>query len=449
MQSPPDRFNLAEYVLAAGRKAPQKIALEVLIAPGIVAEQWTYEALIDAIETTSGKLLAAGMKPGQFLVLKLGNTSDFPILFLAAIRVGIVPVPSSAALTPGEVQRQLEVLSGEGIIVTDDKLDPPKGWSTQSPQAIQDMQSVSAVDPVNSHKDDLAYIVFTSGTGAAPKAVAHAQRAIWARRAMWDDWYGLMAQDRMLHAGAFNWTYTLGTGLMDPWSRGATALVYAGKPSREIWPALAKHHTPTLFAAAPGVYRQMLTAPTLTTGFETLRHALSAGETLPQTVRDSWSNATGKAIFEALGMSEISTFISSSPTTPHKPGTAGKPQKGRRIAILDDETLTPLPANTPGQLAIDRRDSGLMLGYHNAPDLTQAQFTGNWFITGDSALADDEGYITHLGRSDDVLNAGGYRVSTPTRKSRNAPPLSCPSKPMPASSPCFLSPALAPSIQTR
>jgi len=400
-----------QYILTAGRKNPSRTALEVIFAPGEIAERWTYAALIDAVEASAGGLRAKGLKPGHFLLLRLGNTSDFPILFLAAIRAGIIPVPSSTALTTTEVARQIDVLGGDGMIASDETTTLPSNWPQLSGETIKDLRSAAPLEPVESYRDDLAYIIFTSGTGAKPKAVAHAQRAIWARRMMWDGWYGLREDDRMLHAGAFNWTYTLGTGLMDPWSRGATALVYAGEHSRDIWPALAAKHAPTLFAAAPGVYRQMLNAPELSTGFHTLRHGLSAGETLPQNVRDTWCAATGKPIYEALGMSEISTFISSNPNTPHKPGTAGKPQTGRRIAILDDQTFTPLPANSAGQLAIHRDDPGMMLGYHNAPDLTQAQFKGDWFVTGDSAMADDEGYISHLGRSDDVLNAGGYRVS--------------------------------------
>ena len=103
----------------------------------------------------------------------------------------------------------------------------------------------------------------TSGSGGAPKGVLHAQRAAWARRMMWEGWYGLGPDDRMLHAGAFNWTYTLGAGLIDPLAAGATALIYTGPADRHVWPALAAAHGATIFAAAPGVYRQMHDAPGL------------------------------------------------------------------------------------------------------------------------------------------------------------------------------------------
>jgi acyl-coenzyme A synthetase/AMP-(fatty) acid ligase len=149
----------------------------------------------------------------------------------------------------------------------------------------------------------LGYIIFTSGTSGRPQAVAHAHRAILGRAMMMQGWYGLQADDRLLHAGAFNWTYTLGTGLMDPWTLGATALIPAPGTAAQDLPALLARARATIFAAAPGVYRQLLRAalPPL----PDLRHGLSAGEALPETTRDAWHAATGKPIFEAFGMSEI------------------------------------------------------------------------------------------------------------------------------------------------
>jgi acyl-coenzyme A synthetase/AMP-(fatty) acid ligase len=228
---------------------------------------------------------------------------------------------------------------------------------------------------------------------------------------MWDGWYGLGADDRVLHAGAFNWTYTLGAGLTDPWAAGATALVYAGPPDREVWPRLAAAHGATLFAAAPGVYRQMLEAPELGPGFAALRHGLSAGEALAPAVAAAWTGATGKPIYEALGMSEISTFVSFGPGAPPVPGRAGRPQPGRRVAILGEAGEAPVARGEAGLLAVSRRDPGLMLGYWNRPDETAAAFRGEWFVTGDRARMEADGTIVHLGRDDDLMNAGGFRVS--------------------------------------
>ena len=256
--------------------------------------------------------------------------------------------------------------------------------------------------------DDLAYVIYTSGTSGSPRAVAHAHRAIWARGMMFEGWYGLRADDRLLHAGAFNWTYTLGTGLMDPWTMGATALIPAAGTAPRDLPALLKAHDATLFAAAPGVYRQLLQHHD-TLDLPSLRHGLSAGEKLPERVRRAWEDASGTRIYEAYGMSECSTFLSSSPAAPVTGAALGRPQEGRRVALLGPDG--PVPLGTEGTIAVHRSDPGLMLGYLRAEDDTAARMQGEWFLTGDQGVMDADGQITYLGRNDDMMNAGGYRVS--------------------------------------
>lgn len=266
----------------------------------------------------------------------------------------------------------------------------------------------------HSHADDPAYIVYTSGATSQPKGVLHAHRAVWARQMMFDGWYGLHEDDRVLHAGAFNWTYTLGAGLMDPWAKGAGTLIYNGPKDPGVWPRLASKHGATLFAAVPSLYRQMLKyADHISEGFANLRHGLTAGEKLSESVRDQWIKATGKPLYEALGMSECSTYASSSPTVPIKPGFTGRPQIGRRVAILelDEGSTKTVDTGKSGLLALHKSDPGLMLHYWNRTAQTQAAYRGDWFLTGDLAALDEDGYLEYLGRADDLMNAQGYRVS--------------------------------------
>lgn len=257
----------------------------------------------------------------------------------------------------------------------------------------------------------LAYIVFTSGTSAHPNAVMHAHRAIWARQMMVRDWYQLSSSDRLLHAGAFNWTFTLGTGLLDPWAMGATALVPGSTLSFEDIPELLEKYEVSLFAAAPGIYRSILrNAHTLNA--PCLRHGLSAGEKLQPSVSKAWEVATGTKIYEAFGMTECSTFISHNPQLNCAEDTIGKPQTGRSVAILplegDDQ---PVELGEIGIISIDRSDSGLMLGYLEGRKSDGEIYRGNWFLTGDMGKMEADGTITYLGRNDDMMNAGGFRVS--------------------------------------
>ncbi|MEC7257719.1 MAG: AMP-binding protein, partial [Pseudomonadota bacterium] len=140
-----------------------------------------------------------------------------------------------------------------------------------------------------------------------------------------------------------------------------------------------------------------------------LRHGLAAGEKLSPTLRAAWAKATGTGIYEAFGMSECSTFISGAPTRPAEDGALGYPQPGRRVAILGDDG--PVAFDTPGTIAVHRDDPGLMLGYLNAPEETVARFRGDWFLTGDRGSMAPSGQVSYQGRDDDMMNAGGYRVS--------------------------------------
>lgn len=395
----PPAFNLAGHVLARAASL-DKPALVLLLPER--DEILTFPDLLRLTQGCATALLALGLTAGDRILLRLGNTLAFPILYLGAIWAGLVPVPTSAALTRSEITR-LAALVAPSLVVAEPGIPLP---DHPAPLLTPDLALWSLLPPAPIHNADPereAYVIFTSGTSGNPMAVSHAHRAILARKAMHQHWEGLTATDRLLHAGALNWTYTLGTGLLDPWTCGATALIPAAGTPPSALPALMARSKATILAAAPGVFRQVLRAdiPSL----PHLRHGLSAGEALPQALRDQWRSRTGTDLHEALGMSEVSTYLSGSPTRPAPKGTAGYAQPGRHIAILDDQGQ-PVPRGEPGELAVSTADPGLMRGYIGHPPPQ-----GRWFRTGDAATMAPDGAVTHLGRKDDLLNAGGFRVS--------------------------------------
>ncbi|MCP4818337.1 MAG: acyl--CoA ligase [Shimia sp.] len=403
----PAPFNMAAHVLAHADDLPDKVALAVI---GDTLNTWTYSDLKAAVLGTATGLLSAGCTPGDIVLMRLGNTVEFPIAYLACIAAGLIPVPTSSQLTEVDVTKMVADLGPKAILHDPDVPCPQNpDCMLLETATLHAMRSLPPATYAMGDPERLAYIIYTSGTSGKPRAVMHAHRAIWARQMMHEGWYGLRQSDRLLHAGAFNWTYTLGTGLMDPWSIGATALIPAQGTPPSALPKLLADHKATIFAAAPGVYRKVLSdSPDI--HLPDLRHGLTAGEKLSETIREDWATATDTALYEAYGMSECSTFISSSPAAPAHSGTLGRPQVGRRIALLDDSG-TPVALGEEGTIAVHKSDPGLMLGYLGAPEDTADKFAGDWFLTGDRGTMDADSYITYAGRNDDMMNAGGFRVS--------------------------------------
>ncbi len=417
---PPKRFNMARYVVGlAAQRAPGKVALLVYDAVdgSAPAERWTFAEIEAAVLRIAHGLSARGLVSGERVLIRLDNTSAYALFFFGAIAAGLVPLATSTHLTDDEANFLITDSGARAVALADhlprERLPP--GIDIISGQDVAAMIACGAMqDYADTSADDPAYMVYTSGTTANPKGVLHAQRAAWGRRPMYQGWYGITEADRMLHAGAFNWTFTLGSGLTDPWANGATAIIYTGEKSPEIWPRLIAHTGATLFAAVPGVYRQMLKYADANAlrAMASLRHGLMAGESPPDGLFEQWQEATGRALYEALGMSEISTYVSSAPGVPRKPGAVGRPQPGRCVAILPETGgQTPLPPGEAGLLAVHTSDPGLMLGYWQRPLEEAEVWRGPWFIGGDFASMDGDGYVTHLGRANDIMKAMGYRVA--------------------------------------
>ena len=164
----PAPFNLAAHVLAAGALSPDKIALSVVRPTG--AQRWSYGRLIAAVRGTATGLLEAGLRPGDVLLMRLGNTVDFPIAYLGAIAAGVVPVPSSSQLTAPEVQKILDHLSPAAILRAEGVPCPGTTVPVFGPEVYEGWHDLPPADYAMGDPERLAYIVYTSGTSGTPRA---------------------------------------------------------------------------------------------------------------------------------------------------------------------------------------------------------------------------------------------------------------------------------------
>ena len=199
--------------------------------------------------------------------------------------------------------------------------------------------------------------------------------------------------------------------MMDPLYHGKTVVVYEGENSAERWVELIRKFTCNIFIGVPTIFRQILQKTSVRkTDLPSLRHAMCAGEHLSDLVLTQWTERFGFPIYEGLGMSECSYYISQRKDDAMRANSAGKIQTGRKVWLLD-ETLQPVPAGSEGMLCIRRDEPGLFLGYWNDAETNKKQFRGEWFLTGDYAIIDAEGYVFFLGRRDEIIKSFGYRVS--------------------------------------
>jgi acyl-coenzyme A synthetase/AMP-(fatty) acid ligase len=199
---------------------------------------------------------------------------------------------------------------------------------------------------------------------------------------------------------------------MDPLYLGKTVIVHEGKNNADTWPRLIKKHSATIFIGVPTIYRQIVQKSTYThADVPSLRHCMSAGEHLSDEVLSQWRERFGVDIYEAVGMSEFSYYLSQTKSRPIRPGSAGFPQPGHAIRLLDPATLQPVAAGEEGMICVPADDPGLFLRYWQMEAETAKLVHDGWFFTGDYARYDQDGYIWFLGRRDDIIKSFGYRVS--------------------------------------
>lgn len=425
----PEYLNITEACLARHATGALKDQIAMIFATDkSPAREYTYAELDDLAARFAASLKKRGLAPGERVLLRLPNTVAFPVAFFGALRAGLVPVPTSPMLTAAEV-RYLITNSGAEAVVSEEQLwQPVAGEITAAEFRALYVSGLKATSGAISFEDELrqlqpsdemhgskandpAYLVYTSGTTGYPKGVLHAHRALIGRLPAADNWFHFAGNDRILHSGKFNWTYVLGTALMDPLYQGKTVIVYEGENSAEKWISLIREFSCNIFIGVPTIFRQIL-QKTATRGNDvpTLRHCMCAGEHLTDEVLEGWINRFGFPIYEGLGMSECSYYISQKSGDAIVKNSAGKIQPGHLVQLLD-ENLQPVAPGEEGMICIHRSDPGLFVEYWRAPEQTTAQFRDNWFLTGDYAIQDAAGYLFFLGRRDEIIKSFGYRVS--------------------------------------
>jgi len=423
------------------RRAPQRLnlaadALDSSFAGGIgsrialIGEQGvaTYAALQQTVNGVAAGLTNLGISRGDRVLIKMGNSIEFAAAFLAAVKLGAIPALVNSLLTAAELRSVLEQTQPKLIFTEASRADAvrelsPSGLTRQIvcadgaaadeiPFKALNSSATTTVPIADTRADEPAFIVYTSGTTGQPKGIVHAHRWIIAAGDLNRCRLPPEPNDVVLATGEWSFISALGHNLLFPLRNGvAGAVLHDRATPANILAAIERYRVTVLHSVAT-VYRRLLS----TSDFEkqhdlrSLRCAHSTGEALRETTYTEWKRRVGSELYEHYGVSEYQLVIGHGVRHPVKPGSVGKPLPGVGVAILDDE-FNPVRADEIGQFAISTRDPGLFLCYFKDPQRTQAAIRNGWYLTGDLAYQDSDGYFFIVGRRDDCFKSRGIFIS--------------------------------------
>jgi benzoate-CoA ligase len=402
----PIHYNAAEWFV--GRHVKEGRGNRVaLLGDGF---SLTYAELDLEVRRFASALREAGVHRGDRVAFILPDTPLLSGGFWGAIALGAVAVPINTLLKPEDHRKILEDCDAR-LLVADAAVAPAECMHWSAEEAIKRTASTKPRDYARTHRDSFAFFLYTSGTTGEPKGVVHLQHDMH----VCCETYGKSVlqtreSDRVFSMAKLFFAYGLGNSQYFPFHVGASAVLFAGRPTPEAVFEQVRKHQPTLFFGAPTGYAMMLAAMDggAKADFSSVRACASAGESLPGALLERWKEKTGLAILDGIGSTEICHIFLSNFPGKVRPGSSGVPVPGYDLRLVD-ETGSDVPRGQLGDLLV-RGDSTMAL-YWNKHETTKSTLRGEWIRTGDKYSQDGDGYFFHGGRSDDMLKVSGQWVS--------------------------------------
>jgi acetyl-CoA synthetase len=387
--------------------------------------KFSFSALSRRSNQVANFLRTLGLKRGDHLLLLLGNVVPLWETMLAAMKLGVVVIPATTLLTPDELQDRLDRGRARVVVATQDQVAkfaklksddlvrivvgaPSKhdGWLAFE-QSDEFSEDFSPDGPTRA--DDPMLLYFTSGTTAKPKLVRHSQRSYPVGHLSTMYWIGLKPGDIHLNISSPGWAKHAWSCFFAPWNAGATVFV-VNQPrfdGKGLLATIARCGVTTL-CAPPTVWRLFIQEK-LADFKISLREVCGAGEPLNPEVIDQVRAAWGLTIRDGYGQTETAALAGNSPGQKVKVGSMGRPLPGYRVEITDADGHPTREGEVTLMLGADR-PAGLMQGYQGE-DGKLSGADGALYRSGDVVFVDDEGYLTFVGRSDDVFKSSDYRIS--------------------------------------
>jgi len=426
----PASFNFGRDVVDAFASRPDRPALLWQDADGNSGAV-SYGAAAAMSNQVAHLLAALGLGPGDPVIVMLPRIPAWHCVMVGALKAGALVVPSSTILRSKDIAFRANHSSARAIVATPAQVDavvgvrgelasvehfllwneagasPPAGWTDLRAALAGQPEDASAGR--DTRAQDPALVYYTSGTTGPPKAVLHDHGYTYTQRYTALHWLGLRGDDRLWTTSDTGWAKAAYSVLFGPWSVGAEVFLYNGRFEARRELELLREIAPQVFCAPPTEYRMLVKENLSGFSFPKLREVVSAGEPLNPEVIRAWESATGLTIRDGYGQTETILLVGNLPGMPVKPGSMGLPNPGHRVEVIDESGAS-LPPGEIGDVAIHDDPPSLFRGYWKDDAASERCRRGDWYITGDRAWRDEDGYFWFVGRADDVIISAGYRI---------------------------------------
>ncbi len=430
----PEYFNFAFDVIDRhARENGNRVALH-FVDEDCSEERLTFRDLRIQSNRIANFLQGLGVERGDRVLVMLPRIPAWWLVMIALAKLGAVSVPTATTLQPKDIAYRITRASIRMVIASAhdtskfdsvrDDLDPVKDfvcvgedrpgwinfWAGMSPASPE---YVPLDGPRSTKIDEPLLMYFTSGTTGYPKIVTHTHAYSLAHRSTAELWHDLKPNDVIWTITDTGWAKIAWGALFGQWHVGATIFVHQYpqfRPERAL--SFLERYGITVFCAPPTAWRMLILEDLKKHDLAELRRCTSAGEPLNPEVIEAWKRTIGLEINEGYGQTESVLLIGTFAGMPPRYGSMGKPTPLFEISVIDND-LNPVPAGAEGDIAVRVKPDhprGLFTGYLDDDDLNAEVFRGDWYLTGDRATIDSDGYFWFVGRSDDVIKSCGYRI---------------------------------------
>ncbi len=419
----PEMYNLVEEVERFA-KNPEKVAIKWEDEQGNKAEI-TYRNLITRVNKIGNALLSAGLKKGDKAIIMVPRLIDAYAIYLGCLKVGITVSPGSEMLREKDIRYRLTHGEMKAVISVDSLVNEfnrisdieferfvigkaVEGWQDLN---LLEAEASESLEMADTKADDMAFLSYTSGTTGNPKGVVHTHGWGFAHlRTAASGWLGIQEGDTVWATAAPGWQKWIWSPFVSVLGSGATGFVYHGNFDANKYLQLLQDNEVNVLCCTPTEYRVIAKVRNIGDyKLPALRSAVSAGEPLNREVIDTFKQYFNVTVRDGYGQTENTLLVGILEGMEVRPGSMGKPTPGNRVDIINEDG-EPCEVGEVGDIAVHRETPALFKNYYKDPERTAMQFRGEWYVTGDRAKKDEDGYFWFEGRSDDIIISSGYTI---------------------------------------